>query len=339
MAISSVDDQRSEESARVGLLGADFTIDRGRYRIRHIYTGDPSEPLLPNTTSPLAQPGVRVNEGDYLISVDGRNMNTSENLYSYFLGKLSKQVLLTVSSNPEGYPARTVSVAPLREEDTLRRIEWALNNRKKVQELSGNRLGYIYVSDYLLSGFTTFVQEFFAQADKEGLIVDQRFNPGGYSPDYIIETLKRAPLSAYTFRSGNDMTFPGGTLRGPKVLIINEFNGSGADTFPWMWRQAKIGPIVGERTTGAGIGPYVPIPELIDGGTVSAPNRAFYNPIEQAWDIENHGVAPDFEVDWPALDWRVGRDPQLERAVQIALKGLRGNGPLRITHPKAPIYK
>jgi len=337
MAIGGGDQPRSG-SPDVGLLGADYMIDHGRYRIERIYRGDPSHPLYPSLTSPLAQPGIGVKEGEYLVAVDGQDVRTDQNIHRYFEGKVGKTVELKIASGPGG-AVRTVNIVPLADETILRRITWALDNRTKVAHLSGNRLAYIYLPDYLVTGFTTFTQEFYSQVDKQGVIIDQRFAPGGYSPDSIIETLKRVPLSAYTFREGEDTPFPVGTLPGPRVLITNEFNGSGADTFAWMWRRARLGTIVGGPTTGAGIGYYVNLPELSDGGTVSAPNRAFYSPEEGVWGIENHGVAPDVQVDWLPEDWRAGRDPQLARAIQIALDLLKKSPQTNPVRPKPPVYK
>jgi tricorn protease len=330
-------DQPPQSSPKVGLLGADFAVDRGRYRIERIYHGDPSDPLNPGVTSPLAQPGLGIAEGDVLLAVDGQDVSTTVDLYQYLAGKAGKPVQLKFQSK-SGRATRTVSVEPLSDETTLRRLTWAADNRRAVDRLSHGRLAYVYLADHELVGYTTFVQDFFAQRDKQGIIVDQRFNPGGYSPDALIETLTRVPLSAYRFRAGRDAWFPLSTLPGPRVLIANEFNGSGAESFAAMWRRAHVGTIVGERTTGGGIGPYVNIPRLIDGGFVSAPNRAFFDPFERVWGIENHGVAPDVEVDWSPEAWRAHRDPQLERAVEVAMKSLQAHPPPELVPPKPPVY-
>ena len=330
-------DQPREFSPGVGLLGADFAVDRGRYRIERIYRGDPSDPLNPDVTSPLGQPGLGIAEGDALLAVDGREVSPVVDVYQYFAGKAGKAVQLKLQSK-SGRSIRTVTVEPLSDETTLRRLTWAADNRRAVDRLSNGRLAYVYLADHERVGYTTFLQDFFAQRDRQGIIVDQRFSPGGYSPDALIDALKRVPLSAYTFRSGHDVWFPLNTLPGPRVLIANEFNGSGTESFAAMWRRANVGPIVGERTTGGGIGPYVDIPRLMDGGFVSAPNRAFFDPFERVWRIENHGVTPDVEVDWSPAAWRAHRDPQLERAVEVAMKSLRANRPPALIPPQAPVY-
>jgi tricorn protease len=329
-------DAPPQGNADVGLLGADYKIEQGRYRISRIYRGDNSEPIL---TAPLAQIGVDVREGDYLLAVDGQEVKATENLYSYFVSKSGKQVRLTVGPNADGSRSRTVTVRPIPGENTLRTYTWIEENRRKVDEMSEGKLGYIYLIDTGFTGYLAFNRDFYAQVDKQGLIIDERFNGGGAPADYFIETLRRAPLSYYAFREGDDFPFPMGTVAGPKVMIINEQAGSGGDTLPWMFRQAGLGPLVGKRTMGAGIGGFLNIPELIDGGRVGSPNRAFYNPKKGVWDIENAGVPPDIEVDLTPADWRAGRDPQLEKAVQVALEELKKNPPARPKRPKYPVYK
>lgn len=324
------------DSGSVGVLGADFVIENNRYRIKHIYRGDNSHPLL---TSPLTQPGVNATVGEYLIAVDGKEINTAENLYSYFQSKARRPTQLKLASKPDGSDARTVTVLPLLGENTLRSFAWAEENRRRVEELSGGRLAYIYLPNTGQLGYQAFNRDYYGQLDKQGVIVDERFNSGGAPADYFIDALRRIPLSYYAFREGNDLPFPANALPGPRVMIINEYAGSGGDTLPWMFRQAGLGPLVGQRTYGAGIGGYVEIPELIDGGEISAPNRAFFNPKRGTLDIENNGVAPDISVELTPADWRSGRDPQLERAVQVALAELQKSPPVAPKRPQYPTYK
>ena len=324
------------QPANVGLLGADYEIAEGRYRITRIYRGNNSSPLL---TSPLAQPGVNVQAGEYLLAVDGQEIVATENLYKYFIGKAGRPTQIKIGSNPKGEGARAVTVVPLPGENTLRDLNEIEDNRRKVNELSGGKLAYIYLPDTGTAGYLAFNQDFYSQLDKQGVIIDERFNSGGWPADYFIEALKRQPLSYYTFREGDDFPFPQNVMFGPRVMIINEFAGSGGDTLPWMFREAGLGPIVGKRTWGGGIGGYVNMPAFLDGGSMLAPNRAFFNPRKGIWDIENHGVAPDIEVEqWPAA-WRAGHDPQLEKAVQVALEELKKNPPPRPIRPKPPIHK
>jgi tricorn protease len=318
----------------VGLLGADFELVNGRYRIARIYEGDNSHPLL---TSPLCQPGVDARVNDYLLEVDGKPIDGSKNLYAFFEGLGRKPVEIKLGPHPDGTDSHTAVVRLLPGENTLRRYAWSQGNRRRVEELSHGRLGYIYLPDTGIRGFERFVQQFYAQVDKGGLVIDERFNSGGAPADYFVETLARRPLSGYAFRDGADLPFPLGVSIGPRVMIINHAAGSGGDTLPWMFRRAGLGPLVGTRTMGGGIGGFVDIPELIDGGRISIPNRGFYNP-DGGWDIENFGVAPDHEVEILPRDWRAGRDAQLEKAVELALKALDQEKPRAARRPEYPVY-
>lgn len=322
--------------ANVGLLGADYRIADGRYRITRVYRGDNSSPML---TGPLAQPGVHANVGDYLLAVDGQEITAAENLYKYFLGKAGRPTQIKIGSNPSGESARILTLIPLSSETALRDFNDIEDNRRKVTELSGGKLAYIYLPDTGPSGYAAFNQDFYAQINKQGVIIDERFNSGGAPADYFIEVLKRQPLSYYTFREGDDFSFPQNVLTGPRVMLISEFAGSGGDTLPWMFRETGLGPLVGKRTAGAGIGGYLPMPRLIDGGQINASNRAFFNPRKGTLDIENYGVAPDIEVENTPAAWRAGRDLQLEKAVQVALEALKKNTPPRVLRPKPPVHK
>lgn len=303
-----------------GVLGADYRIEQGRYRIAHIYRGDNSTSAL---RGPLSQPGINVKEGMYLLAVDGEEIQASENLYKYFHGKAGKPTQLKVSAQPSGEGAQTITVSPIASDNLLRDFERVENNRRTVRELSGGKLAYIYLPNVQREGYNIFNRDFYAQLDKQGLIIDERFNAGGYASDYIIDALKRQPLSAYAFRDGDTLPFPADVMPGPRVMLTSEFAGSGGDSLPWLFRQAGLGMLVGQRTAGFGIGHYVNVPNLLDGGDVAAPNRAFFNPQTGAFDIENHGVAPDIQVAWTPTAWRLRRDPQLERAVQVAMAALK----------------
>jgi tricorn protease len=329
-------DTPNQPPANVGLLGADYQVEQGRYRITRIYQGDNSDSLL---SSPLTQPGINVSAGDYLIALDGQEIKADENLFTYFQGKSGKTVQLKVAANPDGSGARTVAVVPAPGENTLRLYDWMEENRRKVDELSGGKLGYIYLPDTGRAGYELFNRDFYAQLDKQGLIIDERYNSGGAPADYFIESLKRTSLSTYTFREGADMPFPVAAVPGPRVMIINEYAGSGGDTLPWMFRQAGVGTIVGKRTWGGGIGGFIPMPEFVDGGNMLAPNRAFFNPRTGNWDIENQGVAPDMEVDLSPASLRQGHDPQLEKAVQVALEDLKKKVIVQPKKPRKAVYK
>lgn len=318
----------------VGLLGADYGIDQGRYRISRIYrSGHPSSgsSLL---RAPLDQPGVDVREGDYLLAVDGAEIRADRSLESYFVGKASKPVEIRVAADPDGREARTATVVPLSGENTLRRMDWAERNRRRVEELSGGRLAYVYVPNHGEPGYEELVRGVLGNLDAGGVIIDQRWSPGGNVFDAAIELLRRQPIYAYAWREGDSFPMPTNFLAGPKVLIINRQNGSAAETFALMWKLTGLGPIVGTRTFGGGIGGAVFIPDLLDGGQIIIPNRASYDP-SGTWGIENEGVHPDLEVEWDPESWRAGKDPQLEAAVKAALAELPKT---KRWEPKTPEY-
>jgi tricorn protease len=323
-----------DENEKIGLLGADYEVDRGRYKFARIFRGNSAAEGL---QAPLGQPGVNVKEGEFLMSVDGADVSTAQNLYQYFIGKAGKTVEIKVAMQPDGKGARTLKVIPIASEYPIRQYDWIERNRRRVEELSGGRLAYIYLPDTFNSGYEIFNREFYAQLDKQGLIVDERFNQGGVAADYIIEILRRVPLQSARLREGADVRMPVGMIQGPKVMLTNELSGSGGDTLPWMWRQAGLGMIVGKRTTGLGVGASGQ--DLIDGGRVNVPDWGWYNPVKGIWDIENRGVAPDVDVEITLADWRAGRDPQLEKAVELALKALASKPNPTPKRPAYPVYK
>lgn len=317
-------------SVRGGLLGADYTIENGRYRFARVYNGENWNPQL---RAPLTQPGVNVQVGEYLLAVNGRELRASDNIYSFFEGTADKQVVIRVGPDPGGANARDVTVVPVASEAGLRNMAWIEDNRRKVDQLSGGRLAYVYLPDTAVGGYTNFNRYYFSQIHKEGAVIDERFNGGGTAADYIIDYLRRPLMNYWTTREGEDFTTPVGSIYGPKAMIINEYAGSGGDLMPWMFRRAGIGPLIGKRTWGGLVGIY-DYPPLIDGGQVTAPRVAFYNPDGQ-WDVENRGVAPDIEVEFDPAAWRAGRDPQLEKAVEVVMEMLKKNPPPK---PKKPAY-
>ncbi|MGE0102900.1 MAG: PDZ domain-containing protein [Blastocatellales bacterium] len=316
-----------------GLLGADYKIENGRYRFTHVYNG---ENWNPDLKAPLTQPGVNVVAGEYLLAVGGRNLTSSDNLYSFFENTAGKQVVIRVGPNPDGTGSREVTVVPIPNELGLRGLEWVEENRRKVDKLSGGKLAYVYLPDTAGGGYTYFNRYFFAQTDKQGIVIDERFNSGGHAADYIIDYLRKPLMSFWAGREGEDFRQPFGTMPGPKAMLINEYSGSGGDYLPYMFRRAGLGPLIGKRTWGGlvGIGGY---PQLIDGGSVTAPHFAFYTP-EGEWAIENHGVAPDIEIDMDPKAWREGRDIQLEKAINMVLDELKKNPPKEHKRPPYPNY-
>jgi tricorn protease len=322
------------KSVPVGLLGADYKVENGRYRFAHIYDGENWNPQL---RAPLTQPGVNVAEGEYLLAVNGREVRGSDNVYSFFEAMANKSVVLRVGPDPSGAGARQVTVVPIENERGLRNLAWIEANRRKVDQLSQGRLAYIYLPDTASGGYTSFNRYFFSQAGKQGAIVDERFNHGGTNTDYILDYLRRTLMNYRTTRDGEDMTTPVSLIQGPKAMIINEYAGSGGDAMPWHFRQAKIGVLVGKRTWGGLVGFFGPGESLMDGGVVTAPSRGFWTP-NNAWEVENHGVAPDVEVEYDPKAVREGHDPQLERAVEVVLSELAKN-PIPVHHkPPYPNY-
>jgi tricorn protease len=317
-----------------GLLGADYAIENGRYRFARVYSGENWNPQL---RAPLTQPGVNVKAGEYLLAVGGKELRATDNLYQAFEATAGKAVLLKVGPKPDGTGAREVTVVPVESEVALRNLAWVEGNRRLVERLSGGQVAYVYLPDTGAGGYSNFNRYFFAQTDKDGVILDERFNGGGKAADYMIDYLRRQPLNYWTAREGRDYVTPGGSIFGPKAMITNEFAGSGGDALPWYFRRAGLGPLVGKRTWGGlvGISGY---PPLLDGGSVTAPSFAFYSP-DGKWDVENHGVAPDVEVEHDPYLVRQGRDPQLEKAVELVLEALKKNPPRPPQKPAYPNYQ
>jgi tricorn protease len=290
----------------------------------------------PDLRAPLTEPGVDVREGEYLLAVNGRDVRGSDELFAFFQETAGKSVQLTVASDANGGTSRTVSLVPIGSERSLRTRAWMDDNRRKVDQLSGGRVAYVYLPDTAAGGFTNFNRYYFAQSDKQAAIIDERFNGGGFLADYIIDWLKRPLLAAAKNREGLDNLVPQ-TIFGPKVMLINEYAGSGGDALPWMFRRMNIGQLIGTRTWGGliGIGGY---PPLMDGGTVTAPRWGVYNPDTGEFDVENKGIAPDIEVELDPRAWRQGRDPQLEKAVAVVLEELKLHPAQPIRKPKFPVY-
>ncbi len=317
----------------VGMLGADYETANGRYRFARIYSG---ENWNPDLQAPLTQPGVDVKAGEYLLAVNGRPLHASDNVYSFFQQTVGKQVVLRVGPKADGSHARDVTVIPIANEHGLRHLAWVEHNRQLVDRLSDGKLAYVHLPDTGGGGFTSFNRYFFAQTNKLGAIIDERYNHGGQLADYIVDYLSRKPMSRVMTREGETYTEPTQAIFGPKALLINQFAGSGGDALPWYFKRMGIGPLIGERTWGGlvGIGMY---PPLIDGGSVTAPRWAIFG-LHGHWEVENHGVAPNIEV-WqnPALT-RKGHDPQLEKAVEVLMKQLKQHPAPTYPAPPYPNY-
>ncbi|MDE2023349.1 MAG: PD40 domain-containing protein [Gammaproteobacteria bacterium] len=315
----------------VGLLGADYTVEHDRYRFTKIYSGENWNPQL---QAPLTQPGVNVKAGEYLLAVNGRALTARDNLYSYFVGTAGQQTVLRVGPNPDGTGARDVTVVPVANEFPLRNLDWVEGNRRLVDKLSGGKLAYVHLPDTAGGGFTSFNRYYFAQTDKLGAVIDERYNHGGQLADYIVDYLMRKPMSRVATREGEDYTEPTQAIFGPKAMIINQFSGSGGDAMPWYFKRMDIGPLIGERTWGGlvGIGGY---PVLMDGGRITAPRWAIYG-LHGHWEVENHGIAPNVEVWQDPKLVRQGHDPQLEKTVEVLMQELKAHPAAEFPRPPYP---
>jgi tricorn protease len=327
-------DRPEVKRVRGGLLGADYAIENGRYRFTRVYNG---ENWNPDLRAPLTQPGVNVAAGEYLLAVQGRDVRPPANIYSFFEGTADKQIVIRVGPDPNGANARDVTVVPVASEGGLRNLAWIEDNRRKVDQLSGGRIGYVYLPNTSVGGYSNFNRYFFSQVGKEGVVVDERFNGGGSIADYIIDYLRRPIMGRFTMREGEDITVPMAGIFGAKAMVINEMAGSGGDAMPWLFRKAAIGPLVGTRTWGGLVGHYSGPGDLIDGGNVGTPDLAFYN-LDGAWDVENHGVAPDYEVEMDPKLVREGHDPQLEKAVEVLMAQMKKTPVTYGTRPAYPNY-
>ncbi len=323
---------------KVGLLGANYKIEHGRYRITRIFGSGSWNPGL---YAPLAQPHLKVKVEDYLLAVNGTPITGNMNIYEAFQNLANKTVILSVGPNPDMKDSHDITVRTIPSEFELRHKAWVEHNMKLVDKLSDGKIGYVYLPNTLNAGFNDFNREFFSQVDKQGVIIDERFNHGGYISNYIINTLLQKPMSMNVTRYGRTAICPPMAIFGPKVMVINQFAGSGGDALPWYFKMDKLGTLVGERTWGGlvGIGGY---PSLMDGGTVTAPRIAVEG-LHGTFPVEDHGISPNVKV-WqnPEL-MREGKDPQLDAAVKIALKELAEHPlpkyevpPYRNYHPHLP---
>jgi tricorn protease len=322
-----------DHAPKTGLLGADYTVEHDRYRIAKILGG---QNWTPGLASPLTLPGVYVHTGAYLLAVNGRELHASDNLYSFFDGTAGLQTVLHIAYNPEGKDAKDVTVVPVPDEDGLRNLDWIESNRRKVDQLSGGKVAYVYMPNTGGAGYTNFNRYFYSQLDKQALVLDERHNEGGLIADYIVDVLRRQPLSGAIERDGKPLHDPVGAIFGPKVMLINQDSGSGGDAMPWYFRKAELGKLVGTRTWGGlvGIGGY---PTLLDGGSVTAPRYAIYG-LTGDWEVENHGIPPDVPVEITPKDFAAGHDMQLETGVNLVLEELKAHPIPAIPIPPYPNY-
>lgn len=326
-------DIEEPERISVGLLGCDFELDaeNNAYRIKKIYAGAPWDV---EERSPLQRPGIEVQDGDYLLAVNGRPVDTSKDPWAAFQGLAGEVVTLTINSSPTIDGSRDVIVEPMSSELRLRNLAWIEENRRKVEEATDGRVGYVYVPDTGRNGQSELVRQFTPQATKDGLIIDERFNSGGQIPDRFIELLNRPIYNYWARRDHKDWQTPFVTHDGPKAMLVNSWAGSGGDAFPYYFRKAGLGPLVGTRTWGGLIG-ISGNPRPIDGGFISAPTFGFWNTDGQ-WEVEGYGVQPDYEIVNKPHELVSGQDPQLEKAIELVMEVLEKQPPKEIKKPPYP---
>ena len=322
-------DQENGKAVKTGYLGADFVAENGRYKVAKIIKGAEWDIEV---VSPLSQSGVNVNEGDYILAINGLKMDTSKPIYAWLQGLANESVELTVNTSASFTGSRKVVVKPLSSETRLRHLAWINANRMRVEEATAGKIGYVFVPSTGRDGQTELIRQYYGQLDKQGMIIDERFNNGGQIPDRFIEILNRKPLAFWAVRDGADWEWPPVANFGPKVMLINGFSGSGGDAFPDYFRKAGLGPLIGMRTWGGLIG-YTGNPGLIDGGGVTVPTFRMYDP-DGNWFKEGHGVDPDIEVPQNFEELSKGTDVQLEAAIKEVLERL--NSPESFKIPTRP---
>lgn len=319
------------EEVKTGLLGADYSVYKNRYRFKKIYGGLNWTPEL---RSPLTEPGVSINEGDFLLAVDERNVSATNDIYEYFENKANQVVCLTIGPNPDYSGARVVKILPVENEYDLRNRDWVEGNLKKVTQATKGEVAYVYVPNTGKNGVDYFKRYFYPQADRKAIIIDERFNGGGLIADYYINLLNNPYQANWNTRYGKDVKSPSASIQGPKVMLINESAGSGGDMLPWIFKKFKMGTLIGTRTWGGLVG-VLDMPELLDGGMITAPNWGVWS--EDGWQIENIGVKPDIEVEQLPHQVINGEDPQLQKAIETVLKELEITPPTERIRPPYPV--
>lgn len=314
-----------------GLLGADYEIRDGRWCLSRIHDGGT---WTPDIKAPLSRPGLDVKVGDCITAINGAEVRGDEDIQRHLEGTADQAVILTIAR--AGAPAREVTVVPVASEARLRNLSWIEDNRRRVDRLSGGKLGYVYLPNTGGGGFTAFNRYYFAQTDRQGMVIDDRWNGGGQAADYMIEVMNRRLISWWSSRYGAIGRTPAASVLGPKVMLINEGSASGGDMLPWMFRDFKLGPLVGKRTWGGLVG-IGGIPPLMDGGQLTSPSVGFFSPASE-WAVENIGVPPDVEVDQDPAAMMAGGDPQLEKAVALAMEALAKSPPPQPKRPPFPLY-
>ncbi len=329
-----------QPNQNVGMLGADFTVassdTKSGFQISTIYRGAPWDT---DAIGPLSQYGLDISQGDIITAVNGAAVDTTIDPWAAFIGLAGKPTTLTVVSTLEGdeeaINEREITIKPMRSETSLRYRAWVEANRKYVDEASDGKIGYIYVPNTGVQGQNELFRQFYGQANKEALMIDERWNGGGQIPNRFIELLNRPQTNMWYRRDGADWPWPYDSHQGPKAMLINGNAGSGGDMFPWLFKHHGLGKLIGKRTWGGLVG-ISGVPSLIDGGTVTVPNFGFYE-IDGTWGVEGHGVDPDIEVDIDPVDALEGKDTQLDAAIEHLLKEIKTNGYKTPTRPTPPV--
>ncbi|MCL1142054.1 S41 family peptidase [Shewanella gaetbuli] len=319
---------------QIGLLGVDFELDIKGVRLAKVYTGERYF-HQENNSAPLAKIAHKINQGDYLLEVNGQKVDPKENIYQYFEGTLGQQTQIVIGQSPN--KTQSFNVIPIADDTALRRNHWVEQNRKYVDEKSNGKLAYVWVPDTAEEGYHSFNRYFYSQSDKQGVIIDERFNHGGYIANYIIDVLRRDLNGFFNnpFNHNSPLTSPGSGIWGSQVMLINEVSGSGGDMLPYLFRHYKLGKLIGKRTWGGLVGIWG-VPPLMDGGYITAPRSGFYD-LKANWKVENEGVEPDINVEqWTKLTAK-GQDPQLDEAITEALKGLKNYQSPILAQPEPPI--
>lgn len=305
-----------------GLLGVDYEVSGNHVRLKKIYRGANYDESF---RAPLGEPGIDAREGDYLLAIDGKPVTASVNPNSLLIGKAGRTVLVTLNSSPSEIGARTIRVRPVATENAIRYNEWVETCRATVDRLSGGKIGYMHIPNTSTDGAIALIKGFYSQVDKAAVVVDERYNGGGFIQPWFVDTLGRKMRAKVRDRNGNDWQ-DAVAIEGPKAMLINGYAGSGGDFFPWMFKQSKLGPLIGGRTWGGLVGIRGGI-SLLDGGSVTVPEFGIYDHTTGQWIAENKGVDPDIEVDARPDLVAQGRDPQLERAVEYLLEEIKKGGP------------
>jgi tricorn protease len=280
---------------------------------------------------------VNVKEGEYLIAVNGRTLRSPQDPYELFADTVGENVTLRVNSKPSEDGSRAVTVKPIASEARLRELDWIATNRHKVDQATGGRVGYVYIPNMGGPGLDEFVKQYFPQIRKEGMILDVRYNGGGFVDPLIFERLRRILIGMDSARNFENTTEPQVVFWGSQVCITNEYAASDGDIFTNLFKAYKLGPVIGMRTWGGVRGIRGEIP-LLDGGYVTRPEFAAYG-LDSQWVVENHGVQPDIVVDNTPDQVMSGHDPQLEKAIEVVLQDMQEHPrPLPARPPDLPAY-